>query len=93
MGSGRLKHKIVQVFWAVADLPRRHRSKIDKLQLGLDLKKLIDDLKFLENTGIMLDKPRQRTVKAGVLPYSADNLEASIIGGFSASFSSKDICR
>jgi hypothetical protein len=33
-------------------------------------------------------------VKAGLLLYSADNLEAHIIiGGFSASFSSKDVCR
>ena len=32
-------------------------------------------------------------VKAGVLLYSADNLEAHIIGGFSSCVSSKDICR
>jgi hypothetical protein len=34
-----------------------------------------------------------RRFKYGVLCYSADNLEAHLLGGFSESFSSKDVCR
>ena len=34
-----------------------------------------------------------RRVKAGVLSYAAHTLEASVVGGFSACFSSKDVCR
>ena len=106
LGAGRLKHKIVQVFWSISDLPRLHRSQIDKLQLGLVFrekllkkysldkifKHFVDDLKLLES-GIAVEKPVARTVKAGLLAYSADNLEAHIIGGFSPCFSSRDICR
>ena len=107
LGSGRLKHKVVQVFWSVCDIPKRHRSQIDKLQLGLVfreklLKKyklsqvfrqFVEDLKDLEDTGIIVNKPEEKRVKAGVIAYAADNLEAHVIGGFSGSFSSKDICR
>ena len=89
IGPGRCKHKIVQVFWSIGDLPRMHRSQIDKLQLCLVFKekylkkygyqmifgRLLDDLCLLEEEGILVYKPFQRTVKAGLLLYSADNLE------------------
>ena len=94
LGSGRLKHKIVQVFWSLCDLPKLHRSQIDKIQLGLVFKekllkkysiskvfkRLIEDLQTLEDSGILVEKPVERTVKAGLLVYSADNLEAHTIG-------------
>ena len=32
-------------------------------------------------------------MKCGILCYAADNLEASLVGGYSACFSSKDVCR
>jgi hypothetical protein len=93
LGSGRLKHKIVQVFWSICDIHRRHRSKIDKLQVGLVFrekllkkytfgqifKHLVDDLKVLEDSGIDLEKPVERTVKAGLIAYVADNLEVSVL--------------
>ena len=89
LGSGRLKHKIVQVFWSLCDIPRHHRSQIDKLQLGLVFrekllkkyslkqifKQLVDDLKDLEDEGIAVQNPREMILKAGVLAYAADNLE------------------
>ena len=66
-----------------------HRSQIVKLQLCLVFKekylkkygyqmifgRLLDDLCLLEEEGILVYKPFQRTVKAGLLLYSADNLE------------------
>ena len=38
LGSGRGKHKIVQIFWTLADIPRYQRSKIDRIQLALVVK-------------------------------------------------------
>ena len=32
-----------------------------------------------------------RSIKAGLVCYNADNLEAAIVGGFSSNFSSKDM--
>ena len=92
LASGRLKHKIVQVFWSLCDIDRRHRSQTDKLQLGLVFKEkllkrysldqifkhLLDDLLILEDTGLALEKPVERTVKAGLIAYVADNLEVRV---------------
>ena len=107
LASGRGKHKIVQLFWQVCEIPRFQRSTIDRLQLGLVfkekllkkykystiLKELVEDLAFLEREGVEVNEPVPRRVKASLLLYSGDNLESHIVGGFSASFSSKDICR
>ena len=107
IGPGRSKHKVVQVFGSLGSLPKRHRSKVDRLQLGLVFKEkllkrysyrqilrvLVQDLKNLEQDGVTLKEPCERTVKAGLLIYEADNLEQHLMGGFSASFSSNYICR
>jgi hypothetical protein len=34
-----------------------------------------------------------KTVKMGLTCYSADNLEASVVGGFSQCYSSNDVCK
>ena len=107
LASGKGKHKIVQVFWQLCDLPRFQRSTVDRLQVGLVFKEkllrkhsykkifkcLVDDLQILENEGVEVSKPFPRKIKAGLLLYSGDNLESHLVGGFSASFSSKDVCR
>lgn len=54
LGAGRLKHKIVQVFWSLCDIQRQHRIQIDNGQIS---KQLVDDLLVLEDTGIDLEKP------------------------------------
>ena len=46
---------------------------------------LISDLKKLEE-GIMISYPIERRVQMGLLLYSADNLEAHSLGGFSSCF-------
>ena len=106
LGAARGVYKIVQVFYTLADIPKAQRSQVDRLQLVMVFrekllqkhslqtiyKRLVADLKSLE-TGIIISFPMTRRVKAGVLCYAADNLEASVVGGFSACFSSKDICR
>ena len=107
LSSGKGKHKIVQLFWTLCEIPRFQRSAIDRLQLGLVFKEkllrkysqadifksLLEDLSTLETVGVAVKEPFPRHVKAGLLLYSADNLEAHTIGGFSACFSSKDVCR
>ena len=93
LGAGRCKHKIVQVFWCSGELPRSHRSQIDKLQLCLVFKeklikkygywkifgRMVKDLQNLERTGIEVEVPVKRIVKAGILLYSADNLEVKML--------------
>ena len=106
LSSGKGKHKIVQIFWTLADIPRNQRSKIDRIQLALVVKEktlkkygekiiykhLVNDLKKLEE-GIEIKTPVRKLVKCGLLVHSADNLEAMQVGGFSTCFSSRDICR
>ena len=106
IGAAKGKHKIVQVFYSLLQIPREQRSQVDRMQLLMIFKEklvkrygmkklfqyLISDLLKLES-GIMVDYPARRLIKFGLLVYSADNLEAHHIGGFSMSFSSKDICR
>ena len=106
LGWAKGRHKIVQVFYTITQIPRCQRSQIDRMQLCMVFKekhikrygynaiykKLIEDLKVLE-VGIKVSFPVERVVQMGVFAYSADNLEAHGLGGFSCCFSSRDICR
>ena len=106
LSASRGKHKIVQVFFCLAETPKAQRSQIDRLQLALIVKEktlkkygydkvyktFLEDLKKLE-TGIQVEKPVSRLVKCGLLLHAADNLEAHEVGGFSTCFSSKSVCR
>jgi hypothetical protein len=106
LGWAKGRHKIIQVFYSIAQVPRSQRSQIDRMQLALVCKeklikkygyevifsKLVQDLKVLEG-GITINFPVRREVQLGLLVYSSDNLEAHTLGGFSCCFSSKDICR
>ena len=40
----------------------------------------MDDLEKLEQVGVLVNKPFERYVKAGLICYSGDNLESHIIG-------------
>ena len=106
LGAGRGKHKVIQIFFSLAEIPKEQRSKIDRIQLVAVFKeklikrfgfkkiydRLVQDLKLLE-AGIVVNYPVERVVRCGVLIHPADNLEAHGVGGFSQCFSSKDICR
>ncbi len=61
----------------------------DKKNYTHFFKPLLDDLKRLE-AGVQIGG---KTVKMGLICYSADNLEASIVGGFSQYYSSFDVCQ
>ena len=106
LSYARGRHKIVQVFYTLCQIPRSQRSQIDRTQVCMIFKDklvkkygyeaifrpLVNDLKDLEE-GIHVAEPVNRLVQLGVLAYSADNLEAHQLGGYSCCFSSKDICR
>ena len=106
LGAARGKHKVVQIFFTLAEIPRSQRSQVDRMQLAMIVREklfkkygiskiykiMIDDLKNLED-GITVENPVPRKVKCGILLHSGDNLEAHTVGGFSTNFSSRDICR
>ena len=106
IGAGRGKHKVIQIFLTFGEIPKIQRSKIDRIQLVAVVKEkvvkqfgfkkvyhqIVEDLKELEK-GVTVFHPVQRLVKCGLLLHPADNLEAHAVGGFSQSFSSRDICR
>ena len=92
LAAGKGKHKLVNVYFQVADVPRFQRSNINRLLLGMVfqekllkrytystiLKPLFSDLLKLECEGVNVNKPIDRTVKAGLLLYSGDNLGKNI---------------
>ena len=106
LGAARGKHKVVQIFYTLANVPKIQRSNIDRMQLALIVKEkvikkyglprvyeaLLNDLIILEQ-GIQVNDPLPRTVKCGVILHAGDNLESHTVGGFSTSFSSRDVCR
>ena len=67
-------------------------SLLKKYSYSQIYSRLVQDLQKLE-IGFDIFIPQKKTVKAGLLLYSADNLEAHQLGGFSCSFSSRSICR
>jgi len=106
LGASKGVHKALNVYFTLIDIPKALRSKTENIFLVLtalekDLKEnkeenyahffkpLVEDLKKLES-GVQIGG---KTVKMGLICYSADNLEASAVGGFSQCFSSNDICR
>ena len=106
LGAARGVYKVVLVYYTLCEIKKSQRSQIDRLHLvmvfrekllkkyslKMIMKPLVRDLKSLE-IGVQVFKPMPKILKCGVLCYVADNLEASVIGGFSCNFSSKDICR
>ena len=102
IGQSRSKQKILNIYMAPACLPKHLLSKTENWYLVVcakskDLKEhrediyaaLIGDLKKLED-GVEVDGT---VLKAGILAYISDNLEAHTVGGFSGGFASKQICR
>jgi hypothetical protein len=106
LGASKGVHKALNVYFSLVDIPKPLRSKTENIFLVLtalekDLKEnkeenfarffkpLLDDLKQLE-LGVEIGG---KTIKMGLMCYAADNLEASVVGGFSQCYSSKDVCR
>lgn len=106
LGSSRKKHKLVGVYFTLADFEPFHRSSIDHMQLVLlyketDFKafgqervfsRTLSDLKQLEDHGFVTISGH--VVRATVMSIVGDNLGSHCIGGCSQNFStSKYFCR
>jgi hypothetical protein len=102
LGASRGKHKVVNVYFSLAELPKGINSKTENKFLVLSVKNthlktyrqeiykpLLDDLKKLED-GVTVNG---NIVKAGLLCHLGDNLEAHVVAGLSQCFSSGYICR
>ena len=106
LGSGKGRHKIIQLFWTIANLKKKYKTKIDTINVAIIVqdrivkkygyqivyKKLIEDMKALEE-GITVDLPFKRVIRVGFCLHLGDNLEQHSLGMLSVCFSSKDICR
>ncbi|CAN7995963.1 unnamed protein product [Ixodes pacificus] len=105
LGSARKKHKLVGVYFTLANFKKHNRSTRDHTQLVLlfaekdirtfGIKKhfdpLLRDLLDLESSGILFDGVH---VKGTVICILGDNLGSHFIGGFTENFSSSTfICR
>lgn len=106
LGSARKKHKLVGVYFTLADFEPFHRSSIDNMQLVLlcketDFKyfgqdtvfsRMLSDLRQLEEHGIVTTSGH--VVRATLLSIVGDNLGSHCIGGYTQNFStSKYFCR
>lgn len=103
LGAKKGVYKIVNVYWTFAEIPKYLRSRTENWFLALSVKEhdlkldreavyspLIEDLLRLEK-GIPVGDGK--ILRAGLLCHIGDNLESHIVGGFSACFSSGDVCR
>lgn len=105
LGSAKKKHKLLGVYFTLADFYPHNRSSVGQLQLVLLCKEsnckyfgdfkvfgqLIQDLKELETEGIEIVPGK--IVKAAVVCIAGDNLGSHYIGGFVESFSAEYSCR
>jgi hypothetical protein len=102
LGAAKGKHKIVNVYLTLVEIPKHLRSKVENWFLVLTVnerdlkanreavyKPLLDDLKRLEQ-GLQVG---EKFLQMGIVAHLGDNLESHTVGGFSSCFSSKDICR
>lgn len=106
LGTSKKKHKMFGVYWVLANLPSKHRSSLQAIQLALLCKAsevkqygyekvlhpLVQDLKTLETYGVFLEQLGE-CVKGTVLNVSADNLGAHSLAGFQESFIVEHPCR
>ena len=96
LGAGRGRHKVLQLFWTIGNIPKQFRSQVDTIQLGIVVKssltkkygyrkiykQLISDMKILEDEGIVIKHPYERRVRVCFPIHIGDNLEAANLGKF-----------
>ena len=105
IGSAKKKHKLLAVYFTLANFYPYNRSSVAQMQLILLCKesdcrrfgeqkvfgKLLNDLKDLSENGI--DVAGKFHFKAAVVCIAGDNLGSHFIGGFVESFSAEYFCR
>jgi hypothetical protein len=106
LGSARTKHKLLGIYFTLANLPAHYRSAIDQIQLvalcrendvkvrtGLDkvLARIVNDIKQLETHGLVVNGV---CYKGSLFAVLGDNLGSHFIGGFTENFSTSEyFCR
>ena len=105
LGSARQKHKVLAVYYSLANVYAHNRSTVDSIQLVLlclerDCKwfgpdtvfdTLMSDLGDLETTGICVEG---KTFRGSIACVIGDNLGSHYLGGFTENFSSAEyFCR
>ena len=104
LGSARRKHKILGVYFTLANFEPLNHSCVDNLQLVLLCSekefryfahdklfaKMLSDLQDLERHGIVTESGQ--VVRATVLCIVGDNLGSHSIGGFVENLSNSDYC-
>lgn len=106
LGSKKTKHKLCAFYYSVGNL--KHRSKLKHIHLALlvrqtfvkscglatILKPMLDDLKKLESEGFVVTVGGiEKTFHAALATFSADNLSAHMLAGFTMSFNAGRVCR
>ena len=107
LGSARKKHKVLGVYFTLANKEPHLRSSIDHMQLvmlctesnlkfGQDkvFSNLVADLQLLENNGVRVKSFDGEKMMGGtVCAIVGDNLGSHGIGGFCESFRHQNFCR
>ena len=110
IGSDRGKHKITAFYYTVGNLHPKYRSQLKFIFLailvdyeiirmkgndyGVILEPLINDLRILQETGIIVNVGGVlQNVKGKLVTVSGDNLTAHDLAGFQRHFNSGRICR
>ena len=107
LGAARGRHKLLQLYWTLADIPKMYRGRIDRIQLAITIRekwikkygyekvygRMIADMRDLERNGVDLTAPVPRTVKVAFFMHIGDSLEQHSLGGFQCCFSSGKVCR
>lgn len=99
LGTSKKKHKILSVYWVLADIPAKFRSQLHVIQLAALVKsahlkefgfeksllQLWQDLSFIERESVYVESVGEN-LKGTVVYVSSDNLGAHQFGGFMESF-------
>lgn len=107
LGAGKSKHKIQCTYWTTLDITPQNRTKVKSIQMcslvnsltwkkygnGPTMNNLIKDLLELEKSGVSIEKPSSKIVKAGLALVVGDNLGQHLLGEMNSVFSSGNICR
>ena len=105
LGSAKMKHKLVGVYFNIANMPAHRRSNVNSFQLvmlvkesvlkhhgsSIIFKPLVDELQRLRTDGIQISG--DCNIKGNLLMILGDNLGSHYIGGFTESFMATHFCR
>ena len=106
LGSSKRMHKLLAVYYTLANIKPENRSQIDHMQLVLLCKertvtavgmqrvfgKLVEDVKKMEEIGIEIEEGKY--VRGTITCVVGDNLGSHSLGGFTENFSSSEFfCR